>query len=79
MPVYEYRCERGHDLELLQPIGAEAPGACPRCGTRLQKRFSRVAVRYGSWGFNATDKLVSRPGEKNFKQLRDRAERIADE
>lgn len=80
MPIYEYRCERGHEVELLQPLGAGAPEeGCPRCGTPLRRRFSRVAVRYEGWGFNATDRLSTRPGEKDFKDLRERAERIADE
>jgi putative FmdB family regulatory protein len=80
LPVYEYRCsDCGADEEQLLPLGAPAPAACAACGGPLRRRFSRVAVRYQGWGFNSTDKLV--PGDrpkKDFKELRERAERIAD-
>jgi putative FmdB family regulatory protein len=80
MPIYEYRCEEcAADHEMLRPVGAEPPeGGCPDCGGALRKRFSRVAVRYEGWGFKATDSLVSDPGGKDFKALRDRAERISE-
>lgn len=79
MPVYEYRCTDGHDTEALLPLDAAPPeDGCPVCGNPVRKRFSRVAVRFGGWGFNATDSLVRDPGRTDFKQLRDRAERIAD-
>jgi putative FmdB family regulatory protein len=80
MPVYEYRCtDCGTEHEALQPRGAEAPAdGCPACGGALRRRFSRVAVRYGSWGFTSTDGLVGSTTGKDFNQLRDRAERIAD-
>jgi putative FmdB family regulatory protein len=79
-PIYEYRCQQcGADHDLLQPLGAGAPSeGCPACGGELRRRFSRVGVRYGTWGFTATDTLVANPGSKDFKQLRERAERIAD-
>jgi putative FmdB family regulatory protein len=79
VPVYEYRCRQGHDVELLLPIGSPAPAdGCQECGTALVRRYSRVGVRYDGWGFPSNDRLVSRPGEKDFGALREHAERIAD-
>lgn len=82
MPVYEYRCKHcGRPTERLLPHDRSgAPGPCPTCGQdRLQRRFSRVAVRYDGWGFNATDRLVpERPGRQDFRTVRERAERIAE-
>ena len=81
MPVYEYRCrDCGANEEHLQPLGSDAPGPCQACGGELRRRFSRVAVRYQGWGFDSTDRLL--PGDrprKDFRELRERAERIADE
>jgi putative FmdB family regulatory protein len=80
MPVYEYVCPAcGSVEEHLQALGSGPPGPCQACGEELRRRFSRVAVRYEGWGFTSTDKLVSddRPG-RDFKSLRERAERIAD-
>ena len=81
MPVYEYRCRAcGATEEHLQPMGSDAPGPCEACGGELRKRFSRVGVRYQGWGFASTDKLASGDGpRKDYRTLRERAERIADE
>jgi putative FmdB family regulatory protein len=82
MPVYEYACRGcGQRLDRILPRErADDPGACPECGGALQRRFSRVAVRYDSWGFNATDGLVAdRPGGRNdFRTVRERAEKLSD-
>jgi putative FmdB family regulatory protein len=82
VPVYEYVCQHcGAPSELLLPHARAAdPGACDGCGhDRLRRRFSRVAVRYDGWGFNATDRLVAdRPARGDFRTVRERAERIAE-
>ncbi|HWH31708.1 MAG TPA: FmdB family zinc ribbon protein [Egibacteraceae bacterium] len=80
MPIYEYRCETcGADDERLQALGADAPvDGCQACGGPLKRRFSRVAVKYQGWGFSSTDALVADNRGKDFRALRDRAERISD-
>lgn len=81
MPVYEYLCDGcGRRIDRILPHArADEPGPCPKCDGALSRRFSRVAVRYGSWGFNATDGLVpDRPGRNDFKAVRERAEKLSD-
>ena len=80
MPLYEYRCVGcGRPEERLQPLGAAPPeDGCPDCGKPWRRRYSRVAVRYGTWGFNATDRMVRDTRGKDFRELRERAERISD-
>lgn len=82
MPVYEYLCEEcGACPERILPHSrADEPGDCPSCDAdALRRRFSRVAVRYEGWGFNATDGLVpDRPGRGDFRTVRERAERISE-
>ena len=80
MPVYEYACRTcGATEEHLQPLGIDAPGPCEACGGELRRRWSRVAVKYQSWGFTSTDKLVGDDRrDQDFRALRDRAERISD-
>ena len=80
MPVYEYACRAcGEITEHLQPLGSDAPGPCAACGGELRRRWSRVAVKYQSWGFTSTDKLVGDDRrDQDFRALRDRAERISD-
>jgi putative FmdB family regulatory protein len=81
MPLYEYVCQAcGNAEEHLQPLGAAAPGPCQSCGGDLRRRYSRVAVRYQRWGFTSTDKLLPESRrQQDFRTLRERAERIADE
>jgi putative FmdB family regulatory protein len=80
MPVYEYACkECGAVEDHLLPLGDPGPETCAACGGPLRRKFSRVAVRYEGWGFTATDSLVNDTRGKDFKELRGRAERIADE
>lgn len=80
MPIYSYRCERcGVDVDHLQPLGAPPPvDGCAACGGPLRKRPARVAVRYGTWGFSATDGLVRDTRGRDYKDLRERAERISE-
>ena len=80
MPVYEYVCTVcGEIEEHLLPLGADGPDACADCGEPLRRKFSRVAVKYEGWGFASTDNLVKDTRGKDFKELRERAERISDE
>lgn len=80
MPIYEYRCGGcGHRLEEVQPMGAPAPGPCPRCGGDLKRVYGRVGVRFSGWGFRRTDSLLpqDRP-RKDFQALKDKAEEITE-
>jgi putative FmdB family regulatory protein len=80
MPVYLFRCT-GCDaqMELLLPLGQTGDRECSECGSPAKYRFARVAVRYNSWGFGATDGLVADNRGKDFGQLRETAEKISDE
>ncbi len=80
MPLYEYRCRQcGHSLEEIQPMGAEPPSPCPKCGGELRRVYGRVAVRFSGWGFAHNDTLVpSDRRPKDFKRLAEKAEEIAE-
>jgi hypothetical protein len=45
----------------------------------MHQKFGRVGIKYASFGFSATDRLVPDPRGKDFTALRERAERIADD
>ena len=80
MPLYLFRCtECGTEAEHLLPLGETGDRACEQCGAPSRHRFARIAVKYDSWGFGATDKLVSDTRGKDFKTLRETAEKISDE
>jgi putative FmdB family regulatory protein len=79
MPLYLFRCAGcGAEHEALLGLGQIADRECPDCGGVAKHRFSRVAVKYGGWGFTATDSLVSDTKGKDFKAIRSKAEEISD-
>ncbi len=56
MPLYEYRCTNcGERIEILQHVGAGAPGDCPRCGGHLEKVLSAPALQFKGSGWYVTD------------------------
>jgi putative FmdB family regulatory protein len=80
VPVYVFRCLTcGSEHETLRPLGDTTGVCCPECGGQTKLRLGRVAVRYNGWGFTSTDSLVSDPRNKNFRDIRDKAEQISDE
>lgn len=56
MPIYEYRCPKGHVFELFQRISDPAPEACEVCGEGpVELVLYPVAVHFKGSGFYSTD------------------------
>ena len=56
MPIYEYRCPKGHTFERFQSMTAPAPEQCDDCGAApLEIVLYPVAVHYKGSGFYSTD------------------------
>ena len=56
MPIYEYRCPKGHVFELFQSITEPSPDACTVCGeSPVEKVLYPVAVHFKGSGFYTTD------------------------
>jgi putative FmdB family regulatory protein len=56
MPIYEYRCPKGHVFELFQKIGDAQPEKCETCGEGpLERVLYPVAVHFKGSGFYTTD------------------------
>jgi putative FmdB family regulatory protein len=56
MPIYEYRCPKGHTFERFQSMTAPAPEKCDICGaTPVEIVLFPVAVHYKGSGFYSTD------------------------
>ena len=55
MPIYEYRCERGHTFEAMQRMTDDPLDSCSVCGTAVQLVFHPVAVHFKGSGFYSTD------------------------
>jgi putative FmdB family regulatory protein len=56
VPIYEYRCPKGHHFERFQPMTAPAPESCDVCGASpVEIVLFPVAVHYKGSGFYTTD------------------------
>jgi putative FmdB family regulatory protein len=55
MPVYEYRCERGHLFDVMQRMSDDPLTACTVCESPVQRVFHPVAVHFKGSGFYSTD------------------------
>jgi putative FmdB family regulatory protein len=55
VPIYEYRCENGHEFEVVQRMIDDPVTKCEVCGASVQRVFSPVAVHYKGSGFYTTD------------------------
>jgi putative FmdB family regulatory protein len=65
MPIYEYRCPKGHTFELFQRMTDEPPARCEICGEGpLERVLYPVAVHFKGSGFYSTDYGRSRKQAK---------------
>jgi putative FmdB family regulatory protein len=55
MPIYEYRCERGHTFEVMQRMTDDPLTSCSTCEAPVQRIFHPVAVHFKGSGFYSTD------------------------
>jgi putative FmdB family regulatory protein len=55
MPIYEYRCDRGHAFEVMQRMTDDTLTSCTTCGAPVQRVFHPVAVHFKGKGFYTTD------------------------
>jgi putative FmdB family regulatory protein len=81
VPVFEYRCAACEEREehvLL--VGEEPPVACKACGGELKRMWSaRIQINLVGWGFSKNDALIADTRGKDFKELRERAQRMVEE
>jgi putative FmdB family regulatory protein len=62
MPVYGYRCSRGHHFELLQRITEPPVSQCPECQAPATRVFYPVGIIFKGQGFYKTDSRPSSDG-----------------
>jgi putative FmdB family regulatory protein len=74
MPIYEYRCEKGHTFEVMQRMTDDPLTVCETHGTPVQRVFHPVAVHFKGKGFYNTDYGTKRRN----RELKESAESGAD-
>ncbi len=55
MPIYEYRCTKGHVFDAMQRFSDDALSQCEVCGAPAQRVFHAPAVHFKGSGFYNTD------------------------
>ena len=61
MPVYEYKCTKGHVYEKTEGFNASPRQKCVRCGATAKRQISMPAVIFKGSGFYSTDNRKSNP------------------
>src|SRR5947209_10092900 len=70
MPIYEYRCKRGHTFEVMQRMSDDPVVSCETCEAPVERVFHPVAVHFKGSGFYNTDYGT----RKRSRELRESAE-----
>jgi len=55
MPIYEYRCDRGHTFEVIQRMSDDALDSCEVCAAPATRVLHAPAVHFKGSGFYNTD------------------------
>ena len=61
MPVYEYRCSKGHTYEKTESFSAPSTQKCMKCSARAKRQISMPSVIFKGSGFYSTDNRGSAP------------------
>ena len=84
MPIYEYRCDNGHQFEVFQSMSDDPVSVCPECGAPVERLFHPVAVHFKGSGFYTTDYArkatakASTDGGSDSKESKDSKDSKAD-
>ena len=77
MPIYEYKCAKGHVFEVMQRMTDDPITKCEKCGAPVQRVFHPVAVHFKGKGFYNTDygtKRRARELDKSASEGADKTE-----
>ena len=55
VPIYEYRCDKGHTFEVMQRMSDDPVTTCEVCGAPVERVFHPIAVHFKGSGFYTTD------------------------
>jgi putative FmdB family regulatory protein len=77
VPIYEYRCERGHTFEVMQRMTDDPVSVCTTCDAPVQRVFHPVAVHFKGKGFYNTDYGTRRRNRELERSGKDGADKTA--
>ncbi len=65
MPVYEYRCSKGHAYEKTEGFSAPVTQKCTKCSARARRQISMPSVIFKGSGFYSTDNRATAPSSSS--------------
>src|SRR3954454_15483682 len=75
MPIYEYKCEKGHVFEVTQRMTDDPVSSCTKCDSPVQRVFHPVAVHFKGSGFYNTDYGTRKRARETEKSASDGADK----
>jgi putative FmdB family regulatory protein len=73
MPIYEYRCEQGHQFEVMQRMSDDPVMSCETCSAPVERVFHPIAVHFKGSGFYNTD-YGTRKRSREMKESKESAD-----
>jgi putative FmdB family regulatory protein len=55
VPIYEYRCQNGHEFEVIQKMSDDPVERCEQCDAPVERLFRPPAIHFKGSGFYSTD------------------------
>jgi putative FmdB family regulatory protein len=55
VPIYEYKCAKGHVFDVIQKMSDDPLSKCQECGAPAERVLHPVAVHFKGSGFYNTD------------------------
>jgi putative FmdB family regulatory protein len=68
MPIYEYKCTKGHVFDVIQGFSDDPVKRCTECGAAVKRVLHAPAVHFKGSGFHNTDygtRRRQREGKEN--------------
>jgi putative FmdB family regulatory protein len=78
MPIYEYRCTKGHTFEVMQRMADDPVKKCEVCGAPVQRVFHPVAIHFKGKGFYNTDYGTKRKARELERSAQEGADKHDD-
>ena len=75
MPIYEYRCENGHLIEVMQKITDDPVTECTTCGAPVARVYHPIAVHFKGSGFYNTDYGTAKRKRENERSAGEGADK----
>ncbi len=78
MPIYEYRCQKGHTFEVRQGFTDDPVAECELCSAPVGRVFRPIAVHFKGSGFYNTD-YGTRNRSRELQESKESSKREAKE